>query len=323
MNLRITPAQLAGTLKSARLNLIGVVEHLALVNTLVKDRDTKRPRAEIVPGGEVYKWQKTYFQALSDYEIAVINAQVKGGVQAPAFKSKGHSWAVPYDGSKIVKVHRDFPARPGFYLQVRCPHNLPVKVEYRDRMGRVLDREAIAGILPVKQPVEAVAAHQGVRVEDIVIIRDYGMENIIRLSYCGMVYEIITESLAAATASHAEAVAEAAKAVAEAEEAEEAARAASGAAAVAAAKAERAARRAAEKAVAATEAAEAEADAKVVAEAAARRAEAEAARIEAEAAPRPGTPAYAARAAKPAPEAVAKAVPEAVADQPADQPANP
>jgi len=240
MKHRLTAHQFAETFADAKLNLFGVIEHLSEVEVLKKGRDTARPAADIVPGGEVYKWQQCYFQALSNYETAVINAQKREGAAAPAFEVKAHPWAVPFGDSKIIRTHKDYPARPGYYLQVRCPKSLPVSVEFRDRQGNVLEASAIMEILPSKeQPAtkaarrEHEATRQGVTVENVVVIRDYGVANIVKLAYCGDTYEIVSEELAAAEATLPEAVATARLARQQAEEAEESRRNAEAAAATA------------------------------------------------------------------------------------------
>ena len=115
-----------------------------------------------------------------DYAKSMENALVKEGKESntePVTYVPKESWHQPYEGSAVIREHKTNGGKY-FYIKVGDTNNEP-KIEYYDTKNH--------SIIPVEDMEEFLAPSYPSKVN----VRLPKIENIVEISACGKVYEVI------------------------------------------------------------------------------------------------------------------------------------
>jgi hypothetical protein len=112
-----------------------------------------------------------------NYQLAVVNQQLREGSAAPEFQPEPRAWGTRIPDSPFVE-HKG-----NLYLELKVERSLGHN--YRDSNGGLLDAAVVQPFLPAKR---SNAEHQGVERE--VVLRDYALSSIDQITVGGVSYQV-------------------------------------------------------------------------------------------------------------------------------------
>lgn len=132
---------------------------------------------------ELFKYSE-YTAGLGYSYATLIENRLKKDGGSPSDYQAGKSWHIPYNGSTVIRQHKDKPDQLYFYVSLIA--NNPVKSEYR--IGdRVIDKDALAEFLDVPR----VAKNQGLAPERTVKVQTLKLDSVTRVRADGWEWIVV------------------------------------------------------------------------------------------------------------------------------------
>lgn len=118
-----------------------------------------------------------------DYAHLIENRLEKDGGSREDYQA-GKSWHIPYNGSTVIRQHKDKPDQLYFYVSLIA--NNPAKSEYR--IGdRVIDKDDLAEFLDVPR----VAKNQGLAPERTIKVQTLKLDSVTRVRADGWEWIVV------------------------------------------------------------------------------------------------------------------------------------